>query len=256
VSAYRWLCGDVGVNHRILSEFRNDQGARIEQLLCEHVASLSAAGLIDLDEVAQDGVRIRASAGAASFRRRKTLESELAKATAASLAEIKALGLKTIMIPRVPGKDRNGQEIYYSSAACKPFWDAIEAAGLPVNFHIGEGVSKIISCVRGEILDVLVDIRRSSPTYGQWEAFPLDGEALRILYAPVGFAHGFCVLSEVADVIYQQSAYYSDDVERGFSPSDPEVAIDWPIPADERLLSDRDLSAPLLAEVADSFDFA
>ena len=80
VAAYRWLCGDVGVNHRILSEFRNGQGARIEQLLCDHVASLSAAGLIDLDEVAQDGVRIRASAGAASFRRRKTLRSELAKA--------------------------------------------------------------------------------------------------------------------------------------------------------------------------------
>lgn len=80
VSAYRWLCGEVGVNHRILSEFRSDQGGRIEELLCEHVASLSAAGLIDLDEVAQDGVRIRASAGAASFRRRKTLESELAKA--------------------------------------------------------------------------------------------------------------------------------------------------------------------------------
>ena len=82
VSAYRWLCGGVGVNHRILSEFRNDQGGRIEQLLAEHVASLSAAGLIDLGEVAQDGVRIRASAGAASFRRRKTLESELAKAKA------------------------------------------------------------------------------------------------------------------------------------------------------------------------------
>ncbi|HZZ33026.1 MAG TPA: transposase [Phenylobacterium sp.] len=82
VAAYRWLCGDVGVNHRILSEFRNDQGARIEQLLCDHVASLSAAGLIDLDEVAQDGVRIRASAGAASFRRRKTLRSELVKAKA------------------------------------------------------------------------------------------------------------------------------------------------------------------------------
>jgi transposase len=80
VSAYRWLCGEVGVNHRILSEFRNDQGGRIEQLLCDHVASLSAAGLINLDEVAQDGVRIRASAGAASFRRRKTLRNELAKA--------------------------------------------------------------------------------------------------------------------------------------------------------------------------------
>jgi hypothetical protein len=80
VAAYRWLCGEVGVNHRILSEFRRDQGGRIERLLCDHVASLSLAGLIDLDEVAQDGVRIRASAGAASFRRRKTLASELGKA--------------------------------------------------------------------------------------------------------------------------------------------------------------------------------
>lgn len=80
VTAYRWLCGEVGVNHRILSEFRNGQGERIEQLLCDHVASLSTAGLIDLEEMAQDGVRIRASAGAASFRRRKTLRSELAKA--------------------------------------------------------------------------------------------------------------------------------------------------------------------------------
>lgn len=82
VSAYRWLCGGVGMNHRILSEFRNDQGARIGELLVEHVASLSKAGLIDLDEVAQDGVRIRASAGAGSFRRRKTLEAEMAKAKA------------------------------------------------------------------------------------------------------------------------------------------------------------------------------
>jgi transposase len=82
VSAYRWLCGEVGVNHRILSEFRNDQSGRIEQLLCEHVASLAVAGVIDLDEVAQDGIRIRASAGGASFRRRKTLEEALVKARA------------------------------------------------------------------------------------------------------------------------------------------------------------------------------
>jgi len=80
MSAYRWLCGEVGVNHRMLSEFRNAEGGRIERLLIDHVASLSAAGLIDLEEVAQDGVRIRASAGAASFRRRKTLRQELAKA--------------------------------------------------------------------------------------------------------------------------------------------------------------------------------
>ena len=81
-AAFRWLCGGVSVNHRLLSEFRVAQGERIGALLAEHVASLSVAGVIDLDEIAQDGVRVRASAGAASFRRRKTLESELEKAKA------------------------------------------------------------------------------------------------------------------------------------------------------------------------------
>lgn len=80
--AYRWLCGGITVNHHALSDFRSAEGARIERLLAQHVASLSAAGLIDLDEIAQDGVKVRASAGAASFRRRKTIESELAKAQA------------------------------------------------------------------------------------------------------------------------------------------------------------------------------
>ena len=81
--AYRWLCGGVGVNHHALSDFRSGpEGGRVETLLVEHVASLLAAGLIDLDEIAQDGVRVRASAGAASFRRRPTLEEELAKARA------------------------------------------------------------------------------------------------------------------------------------------------------------------------------
>jgi transposase len=78
--AYLWLCGGVGVNHHTLSDFRSAQGARIAQLLAEHVASLSQAGLIDLEEVVQDGVKVRARAGAASFRRRKSLEEELRKA--------------------------------------------------------------------------------------------------------------------------------------------------------------------------------
>lgn len=81
-AAYRWLCGGVSVNHRLLSEFRSGAGERLDRLLAEHVASLSIAGLIDLDEIAQDGVKVRASAGAGSFRRRKTLEGELAKAKA------------------------------------------------------------------------------------------------------------------------------------------------------------------------------
>jgi len=69
-AAFRWLCGGVGVNHRMLSEFRTQQGDRIGRLLADHVASMSFAGLINLDEIAQDGVRLRAHAGAASFRRR------------------------------------------------------------------------------------------------------------------------------------------------------------------------------------------
>nr|WP_264599325.1 IS1182 family transposase [Rhodoblastus acidophilus] len=81
-AAFRWLCGGVSVNHRLLSEFRSQRGDLIGRLLAEHVASLSVAGVISLDEIAQDGVRLRASAGAASFRRRKTLELELAKAKA------------------------------------------------------------------------------------------------------------------------------------------------------------------------------
>lgn len=81
-AAFRWLCGGVSVNHRMLSEFRAEQGDRVGRLLEQHVASLSHAKLIHLDEIAQDGVRVRANAGAASFRRRKTLEEELVKARA------------------------------------------------------------------------------------------------------------------------------------------------------------------------------
>jgi len=78
--AYRWLCGGVSVNHHGLSDFRMAQGELLDRLLTEHVASLSAAGVIDLDEVVQDGVRVRASAGSNSFRRRKKLHKELKKA--------------------------------------------------------------------------------------------------------------------------------------------------------------------------------
>ena len=81
-AAFRWLCGGVSVNHRMLSEFRAREGERVGRLLTQHVAGLSLAGLISLDEIAQDGIRVRANAGAKSFRRRKTLESELAKAQA------------------------------------------------------------------------------------------------------------------------------------------------------------------------------
>jgi dTDP-4-dehydrorhamnose 3,5-epimerase len=118
-----------------------------------------------------------------------------------------------------------------------------------MHFHAGDGVSKVVRCSRGRILDVLVDMRPGSATFGEWEGFELDDENLRILYVPPGFGHGFCVLSDVADVAYLQSGYYSPEVERGFSPLDPDVAIEWPVAEKDRILSERDLQAPRLAEL-------
>jgi dTDP-4-dehydrorhamnose 3,5-epimerase len=119
-----------------------------------------------------------------------------------------------------------------------------------MHFHTGSGVSKVVRCSRGRILDVLVDMRPGSATFGEWEGFELDDESMRMLYVPVGFGHGFCVLSDVADVAYLQSAYYSPEVESGFSPLDPEVGIEWPVPEGDRILSERDLQAPPLSGVA------
>jgi dTDP-4-dehydrorhamnose 3,5-epimerase len=100
-----------------------------------------------------------------------------------------------------------------------------------------------------------VDLRRGSPTYGQWEGVELDGETLRELYVPVGFAHGFCVLSDVADVLYKQTAYYDPAVERGIAWNDPDIAIQWPFPIAELIVSERDSAAPRLREVADELPF-
>jgi len=123
-----------------------------------------------------------------------------------------------------------------------------------MHFSIGAGAAKAVRCGRGRILDVLVDLRRGSPTYGEWEGFELGDDDLRVLYVPIGFAHGFVVLSEVADVLYKQSAYYSADVERGFAYDDPDVGIAWPADL-ELVASERDRTAPRLAEIAADLPF-
>ena len=124
-----------------------------------------------------------------------------------------------------------------------------------MHFHIGPGVAKLVRCSRGRIVDINVDLRRGSPTYGKWEAVELDDEGMRELYVPVGFAHGFCVLSDVADVLYKQTAYYDPAVERGIAWDDPEIGIEWPLPLDELIVSERDKQAPKLAEVAAELPF-
>jgi dTDP-4-dehydrorhamnose 3,5-epimerase len=113
----------------------------------------------------------------------------------------------------------------------------------------------LVRCARGAIVDVMVDVRRGSPTFGQWEAFELTEENMHSVYCPIGFAHGFCVVSEVADVMYKQSNYYADATERGIAYNDPDVAIDWPLPVDQLIPSARDASAPLLREIESELPF-
>jgi dTDP-4-dehydrorhamnose 3,5-epimerase len=124
-----------------------------------------------------------------------------------------------------------------------------------MHFQIGRGAAKLVRAGRGAIHDVLVDVRVGSPTFGQWEGFDLTEENMHILYCPVGFAHGFCVLSEVADVMYKQSNYYADETERGIAYNDPDVAIAWPLSTEELIPSQRDATAPLLRDIADELPF-
>jgi dTDP-4-dehydrorhamnose 3,5-epimerase len=118
-----------------------------------------------------------------------------------------------------------------------------------MHFQVDPPAAKLVRCARGAIVDVLVDIRPGSHTYGAWEAFELSDDNGHILYAPVGFAHGFAVVSGVADVLYKQSAEWSARADRGFTPEDPEVGIEWPLAPGERVLSERDRTAPRLADL-------
>lgn len=122
-----------------------------------------------------------------------------------------------------------------------------------IHFQTRPGQAKLVRCSGGEIFDVAVDLRRESPTFGRWEGHRLDDRSHRQLYLPVGFGHGFCVLSGEADVSYQLSSYFDPETESGIAWDDPEVGIEWPV--DEPLLSDRDRGGARLSEVADSLPF-
>jgi dTDP-4-dehydrorhamnose 3,5-epimerase len=122
-----------------------------------------------------------------------------------------------------------------------------------LHFQTSPGQAKLVRCARGSVWDVAVDLRRGSPTYGQWEGYELSDENHRQFFIPVGFGHGFCALSETADVIYKLSSYYDAATEAGIAWDDPDVAVDWPIPeGSEPLLSERDITAPKLAEIRDT----
>ncbi len=107
---------------------------------------------------------------------------------------------------------------------------------------------KLIRCAAGRIFDVVVDVRRTSTTYGKWEGFELSSQNHRLLYVPGGFAHGFQCLEDNCEVFYQMSEFYFGDLARGLRYDDPEVKIQWPL--QERFLSERDRQLPGLAELA------
>jgi dTDP-4-dehydrorhamnose 3,5-epimerase len=122
-----------------------------------------------------------------------------------------------------------------------------------IHFQTSPGQAKLVRCVRGTIWDVAVDLRRDSPTFGEWEGQEISDENHRAVWIPVGFGHGFCVLSDLADVTYQLSSYFDPATEAGIAWDDPEVGIEWPVT--EPLLSERDKQAPSLSVAAGSLRF-
>jgi dTDP-4-dehydrorhamnose 3,5-epimerase len=115
--------------------------------------------------------------------------------------------------------------------------------------------TKLVRVLRGKILDVVVDIRKGSPTFGKSFSKVLSAKNKRQLFIPKGFAHGFSVLSEKAEVLYKCDGFYNKESEGGIIYNDPALEIDWRIPAEEAIISDKDKVLPTLAECRNSFVF-
>lgn len=115
-----------------------------------------------------------------------------------------------------------------------------------LHFQSHPGQAKLVRAIRGVIWDVAVDIRLDSPTFGKWFGIELSEDNKTMFFIPIGFAHGFCVLSDVAEVAYKASNVYNAQTECGIAWDDPDIAIEWPV--SEPILSNRDLKNPSLKE--------
>jgi dTDP-4-dehydrorhamnose 3,5-epimerase len=113
---------------------------------------------------------------------------------------------------------------------------------------------KLVRVLRGKILDVAIDLRKSSPSYGKWISVELSADNRRQLLVPRGFAHGFSVLSETAEVSYKCDAFYHKESEGGIRFDDPELNIDWQVPVDKAIVSQKDLDLPLFANCRNNFE--
>jgi len=114
---------------------------------------------------------------------------------------------------------------------------------------------KLVRVVRGAILDVIVDIRKGSPTFGQHADVELSAENWRQLWVPAGFAHGFCTLTTECEVLYKVTDYFAPDNDKGLAFDDPALGIDWPVAADDAILSEKDRQHPVLANLPDYFTY-
>jgi dTDP-4-dehydrorhamnose 3,5-epimerase len=126
-----------------------------------------------------------------------------------------------------------------------------------LHFQVGNAAqAKLVRCARGAVLDVALDVRAGSPTFGRHVALELSAQNWKQIYVPVGFAHGFCTLSAESEVIYKMTAYHDPASERGVAWDDPALAIAWPVEPGGAVLSERDRALPPLAELPDFFPYS
>jgi dTDP-4-dehydrorhamnose 3,5-epimerase len=116
-----------------------------------------------------------------------------------------------------------------------------------------KALGKLIRCVRGKIFDAVVDLRKKSPTYGNWAALELDGDSNKMLWVPPGFAHGFYTLSDGAEVIYKVTGWWAPDCDRGVAWNDPAIGIKWP--KGEVIVAKKDAEHPPLAQADNNFEW-
>jgi dTDP-4-dehydrorhamnose 3,5-epimerase len=116
-----------------------------------------------------------------------------------------------------------------------------------------KAIGKLVRCTRGRIFDVVVDLRRKSPTFGKTASIELDDNGNVMFWVPAGFAHGFCALSDVADVSYKVTDYWTKEVDRGIRWNDPALGIKWPVTKAEAIITPKDAELPLLSDADNPF---